>query len=137
MTINWSSRLNFFRRRRDLQGFRAVSRGDSPPASSYAGVDPELLCPISGRLFRFPVRTPCNHVFSRNAILAWLTKKSLCALCRRALAAHELMEASDIAERVRQCVYDQADLQKEVEEEDSAALLSCYNPNYYNRLSPR
>eukprot|EP00276_Gloeochaete_wittrockiana_P004282 CAMPEP_0184665488 /NCGR_PEP_ID=MMETSP0308-20130426/57417_1 /TAXON_ID=38269 /ORGANISM="Gloeochaete witrockiana, Strain SAG 46.84" /LENGTH=429 /DNA_ID=CAMNT_0027109515 /DNA_START=181 /DNA_END=1473 /DNA_ORIENTATION=+ len=88
--------------------------------------DPELFCPISGSLLNDPVRTKCNHVFNRRAILAWLVNKHECGLCRRPIRAHELEDDITVANKVRATVALRPELQKEYKQEDNIPFNTMY-----------
>eukprot|EP00741_Cyanophora_paradoxa_P002424 tig00000076_g2349.t1 len=77
----------------------------------------ENTCPISSRLLREPVRTPCGHVFSRKSLLTWLLTKEECPMCRSPLAAHQLQDDHAALARVEAALAERPELEQEEAEE--------------------
>ncbi|ORC90135.1 putative U-box domain protein [Trypanosoma theileri] len=73
------------------------------------GVDPMLLCALTGNVMKNPVMCPCGHTFEHEAILAWLQQSgSICPITGKPLTASALKPNKDVAAMIMKKVIEQS-----------------------------
>lgn len=49
------------------------------------GIESNDRCPICFEILQSPVSLPCDHVFCRQCIVAWIETETTCPICRQYL----------------------------------------------------
>ena len=72
-------------------------------ADNVEGVDPDLLCALTGCVMKNPVSSPYGHTFEKEAILSWLEQNgSVCPITGKPLTAAQLKPNEAVASKVLQ-----------------------------------
>ncbi|EPY29835.1 U-box domain protein [Angomonas deanei] len=84
-----------------------------------AGVDPELLCALTGQVMKNPVTSPYGQTFERDAIMNWLDQNgSVCPITGKPLSAAQLTPNVLIANKIMQQLVKQSMAAPKVDGED-------------------
>ncbi|EKF33077.1 U-box domain protein, putative [Trypanosoma cruzi marinkellei] len=88
----------------DMKQHIAVVRKDV-----IEGVDPILLCALTGNVMKRPVVSPYGHTFEQEAILAWLEQNgSVCPITGKTLTADSLKPNKEVAALIMKRVIQQS-----------------------------
>eukprot|EP00741_Cyanophora_paradoxa_P011234 tig00020554_g10853.t1 len=102
------------------QGLREQRKRELEGVSSQ-----DLLCPVSRALLVDPVVAPCKHRFNRKSIMNWLTRASVCPVCRSALLGSSLRADLELARVAR--LWAEEHPEAEVDEEGEAVRIEeCF-----------
>ncbi|KPI89800.1 putative U-box domain protein [Leptomonas seymouri] len=72
-------------------------------ADNVEGVDPSLLCALTGRVMKNPVSSPYGQTYEREAILNWLQQNgSVCPITGKPLSAEKLTPNEAVASKIIQ-----------------------------------
>ncbi|RNF22034.1 putative U-box domain protein [Trypanosoma conorhini] len=73
------------------------------------GVDPVMLCALTGNVMKNPVVSPYGHTFEQQAILAWIAQNgSVCPITGKPLPADALKPNKEVAARIMKQVIQQS-----------------------------
>ncbi|KPA80397.1 putative mitochondrial U-box domain protein [Leptomonas pyrrhocoris] len=72
-------------------------------ADNVEGVDPDLLCALTGRVMKNPVSSPYGQTYEREAIMTWLEQNgSVCPITGKPLTAAQLRPNEAVASKMLQ-----------------------------------
>ena len=116
-------------------------------------LDPGYVCPITTEPPEVPVKTPCGHIFDRDAIVSWVVNNPTCPCCRAPvdenslenLANHVQQVANEVIERdsiteLRELVQESSNQDQVVrlldgKEEEAARLLQKHTAEVQDKIA--